>query len=108
MTDTAIAITHVVADRVVFEYGDPLEGLITGYIDDRNRFVVERVIALKTGVLLPLLRAGMREAKEVGCRAVVVRLPESQQARALGRAARAVGCRMYLHEEGISYYEAIL
>jgi hypothetical protein len=41
--------------------------------------------------------------------AVVVRLPDSDRyAGALGRAAKMVGCRAYLREDGITYYEGTL
>lgn len=62
--------------RLVFTYEDPWpSGLMTGY-EDAGGFVLEHVVAFRPRVLIPMLHAGLRVARECGYCHIRCRLPQ--------------------------------
>ena len=85
--------------RCVFTYSDPWPaGFVTGY-EDAGGFVVEWLVALQRGILLPMLREGQRVARERGYTHVRFRLPHAFPGTLrLRLLALRLGCRKY-HED---------
>jgi hypothetical protein len=112
-TTLTVDRSRVVGNRLVYTYWPEgaawYTGLLTGHGDDDGGFVLEHVVAFTPGTLLPLLRAGIAEAQALGYRRIRFGIPDAfPTARALGRAARAVGCAPYARAEGWTYYARAL
>jgi hypothetical protein len=110
---TATDRSRAVGNQVVYTYWPEgaawYEGLLTGHGDEEGGFVLKHVVAFKPGTLLPLLRAGIAEAKALGYRRIRLGIPDDfPPAQALGRAAERVGCVPYAHEDGWTYYHLAL
>jgi hypothetical protein len=113
MTTATLDRSRAVGEQIVYTFwpegADWYVGVLTGHGDAEGDFVLKHVIALRPGVLLPLLRAGIAEAAALGFRQIKFGLPDAfPSARALGRAARAVGCEVYAQHDGWTWWRRAL
>lgn len=101
--------SKAVGGQVVFTYwpegAEWYQGLLTGHGDDDGGFVLKHVVAFTPGVLLPLLRAGIAEARSLGYTRIRLGIPDAfPSAGPLSRAARAVGCSIYRQADGWTWW----
>ena len=96
----------VVTGRLVFTVLDPVtgwpRGVLTGYGADNRRFVLEHVLAYTPGAMLPLLREGLRYARETaGFRCITFSIPDDfPPAARLALVATRLGFTLYDHRDG--------
>lgn len=105
--------SRAVGNQVVFTFwpdsAEWYQGVLTGHGNDDGDFVLRHVIAFKPGVLLPLLRAGIEEARVLGYRQITFGIPDTfPKARGLSLAALKVGCTVYEHRDGWTWWRRAL
>lgn len=103
----------LVDGRLVFTHwpdgADWYTGLMTAHEDGRGGLVLEHVVVLQRGAILPLLRAGIAAVKEAGYRGVTFAIPDTYPvAKGLRAAARRVHADQYAHERGWTYWSLAL
>jgi hypothetical protein len=99
----------LVDGRLVFTYWPDAApwytGLLTGHDDGRGGIVLEHVVALKPGAVLPTVRAGIAAVAEAGYRYVTFAIPDDYPvAKGLQAAAKRVGATCHAHERGWTHW----